>query len=986
MERAIEQSLFGGLFDAEAAATKDPSAKGIEPTQPEDAGERELGDSDLDDGAVPSTARSGSAARSASGSPAGIADNAGAADGTGELPQRVLAPMLKSYTEMKTRYPEHLLLFQVGDFYEIFFEDARIAADALSIRLTSRDKDQVDPIPMCGVPIHALDNYLPRLLKGGFSCVIVSQLDGPTEDAKGKKGPIRREITRIVTPGVRFEGDGLDEKQFNYLAALCVSNTGFGVLAFVDVSTGHLKIAEAESVEGLEELLKRVGPSELIVPSTLFDVPVTSRDDWMRSVQQIAAAAGTRVVKRPFLQVTRKEIGDRLEKLLSQGGSSDQTGALSQMLETLPPVALATVLASIQYVEEVSFTARPALSAFTVEQPATSLAVDSVTRRNLELTHNRQTGERKHSLLAAIDYTRTAMGCRLLAERLIAPSRNLAEITARHDAVAEMTGDQVRLDSLRQAFVGVRDLDRLVSRVTSARANPNDLRVLSDSLQTLPDIGQLCSVYTSEVLAQLHAHFDDLKDIADYLDSALVDAPPVRSNEGGIFKDGFDAEVDSLRSIRGDGKAWLLRLEQSEREKTGISALRIKYNNVFGYFIEVSKAHLAKVPAHFDRKQTLANAERFVTQELKEKEVSLLGAKARQIELERELFTELRSWVAERAGRIQRTSHVLSELDVIASFSYLADRHKYCRPVMRADQEMIIKNGRHPVVEQVLGAHHFVPNDSYLNGGPRRFAILTGPNMGGKSTYLRQIGLIQLLAQAGSFVPAEQAELGVVDRIFTRIGAADDLTRGDSTFMVEMREAAIILRKATSRSLVLIDEVGRGTATSDGLAIATAVAEWLHDAIGCRTVFATHFHPLTELSSHNEGAFCLSVGVIETGGEISFTHRIEERMADKSYGIEVARLAGLPEKLLRRAEAVLAQLGDERLGGAVVAKLPVDSAAQAAAGPAATFGSSPDAAGDGTVRAVLERLRNFSPERITPLQALMELAELKQLIDESETR
>ena len=887
-------------------------------------------------------------------------------DKSANLNKKPLAPMLAQYVQLKEEYPDHILLFQVGDFFEVFFEDAKLVADVLSIRLTSRDKDQTNPTPMCGVPIHALDNYLPKLLVEGLSCVVMSQV----EEAGARKGPVKREITRIVTPGVRYEGDGLDEKRFNYLAALCSTNNAVGAVSFIDVSTGHLRVEECDSNESLEEVLRRISPSEIVLPNTLFDVAVNRSESWLSLAKKVANDLNARVVRRPFAQISRDALGTRLNSLINPDSGGDGSGGrasgVATQLEGLSPGALSALAAAIDYVEEVSFSATPRLSRFSVEQPQSSVFIDYVTRRNLELTESRLDSDRKHSLLNHLDLCKTAMGSRLLAERLCAPSCDLKEINTRHDALEELIDSQESLELIRQVLIGVRDLDRLVSKVTSKRVTPSDLSLLAKSLEELPLLKNTIANFSSDLLASIAEQLDPLEDVCQRLFSALSDSPPVRISEGNIFQQGYNEQLDHLRDIRANGKQWLTNLENSEKAKTGISGLRVKYNNVFGYFIEISKVNLSKVPSHYERKQTLTNSERFITEELKEHEVEILSAKAKQIDLERELFVELRTWIASQSQRIQGTSRLLSELDVLSSLSYVAIKNNYCRPQLNDTQELRISNGRHPVVEKVLGAHNFIPNDTYLNGSDQRFAILTGPNMGGKSTYLRQIGLIQLLAQVGSYVPAESAELGVADRIFTRIGAADDLSRGDSTFMVEMREVATIVQKATSSSLVLIDEVGRGTATSDGLAIATAVAEWLIERIACRTVFATHFHRMTQLSEVRDGAHCLSVGVIEKDGEISFTHRIEHRPADRSYGIEVARLAGLPEKLLRRAAEVLEAVDEQAAGAVPLQVTEVDSSKEQLTDD---------------VRAVLDRLSSCKTDSITPLQALTELNELKQLID-----
>ena len=874
------------------------------------------------------------------------------------VPGKELAPMLQQYVTLKKKYKEHLLLFQVGDFFEIFFEDAPLAADALQIRLTSRNKDEAGAVPMCGVPIHALDNYLPRLLKAGFSVVIISQI----EESRSKKGMMQREVTRVVTPGVRFEGDGLDEKRFNYLAALLASSRETGAIAFVDVSTGWLRVQEFESTEDLSDVLRRVRPVELLLPSLVAGSVVDRTEKWYRTATDLAGELGAKLVYRPFEKPMREGVSAQLAASLSSGAEA----AVSE-LARLSLEGLQAVHSVLGYVDEVSFGNTPKISQFTHEEPSRSVLIDASTRRNLEITETRIDGERKNSLLSHIDYTKTAMGSRLLGEWILTPSADREEIENRLDAVEELVTNRDARSAFRDAFRSVRDIDRLVSRITGLRAVPRDFGSLRDSLAVFPDIASRFGTLQSKRLTALCSEFDPLDDVFDKLKTSLVEDPPMRVNEGDIFRPGFHPEVDRLRTIGDEGHTWLVALEQREREKTGISSLKVKFNNVFGYFLEVTKAHLDKIPKHYERRQTLVNAERFVIPELKEYESQLLSAKARRIELEKELFIELRQWMCEQAGRIQRSARCLSILDVLCSFAHLAEAHNYTRPKLRDDEQSIIIGGRHPVIERVLGFHQFIPNDTKLDSAKRRFAVLTGPNMGGKSTYLRQVGLIQLLAQAGSFVPAQSAELGIVDRIFTRIGAADDLARGDSTFMVEMREAATILRKATKRSLVLIDEIGRGTATRDGLSLATAIAEWLHDVIGCRTVFATHFHELTELEDAKEGAFCLAVGVIESGDDISFTHRIEEHAASKSYGIEVARLAGLPEPLLKRAGELLAIEHH-------VVQPPKSSPKRAEPAPV------PAPEKNWELEKIVQRVERCRPDSMTPIQALVELSEIKEIL------
>ncbi len=837
-------------------------------------------------------------------------------------PKRKLAPMLQQYVDIKQDYKEHVLLFQVGDFYEVFFDDAVTAAEVLGIRLTSRDKDQDNPIPMCGVPHHALDKYLPKLLTAGYSCVVVSQV----EDAKQAKGMVRRAITRIVTPGIRYEGDGLDEKQHNYLSAACQAPSGLSALSYVDVSTGHLRVREAETLDELLELIRRVEPAELILPSTLFGAAVSvskggGTGGWIREVRAVANELQTKIVMRPFEKISRQAAILRVDGLLA---GDVKHRAVGKEIEKLSEAGRAVLEASVDYIEEVSFGSSPGLAEFTVEEQKRTVFIDAATRRNLEICETRLDGDRRNSLLAHIDYTRTAMGSRMLSEWFLSPSSVRVDIEQRFDVIDELLSQSEILNSLRQEFAAIRDIDRLVTRLRSLRANPRDLATLRDSLRSLPAVAQVLGACQAPRLQTLFAEFDSLDDLRATLETAFVEEPPVRVSEGGIFNDGYNAEIDRLREIRTNGRSWLAELEASEKARTSIGALKIKYNNVFGYFIEISKAHLSKVPEDYERKQTLTNAERFVTPELKEYEVSILSAKGKQLDLERELFSELRAALNNNAGRIQKVSRILSELDGLCALAELARKHNYIRPTLTSGKnELSVSEGRHPVVERVIGPHNFVPNNVSLSASSRRLAVLTGPNMGGKSTYLRQIGLIQLMAQAGSFVPASKAELPLVDRIFTRIGASDDLSKGDSTFMVEMREASVIVRKASANSLVLIDEIGRGTATSDGLAIATAIAHWLHDEVACMTVFATHFHELTQLEQLKEAAFCLSVGVLEEQGEISFTYRIEESPADRSYGIEVARLAGLPEDLLAHAESLLEALEAGDATRAAALEVPV---------------------------------------------------------------
>lgn len=868
-----------------------------------------------------------------------------------------LAPMLKQYVDYKRRYPEHLLLFQVGDFYEVFFADAPTVSAALNIRLTSRDKSSDNPIPMCGVPLHAIDNYLPKLLTAGYSCALVSQVE---EANASRKGMVRRELTRIVTPGVRYEGDGLEEASSNYLAAAVLAPRGSGAVCFVDVSCGRVRIAEVEGEADLLEVIDRVQPSELIIPSTRNRLRVAGHEGWVRAAKKHVRENESHVVKRPFAEVSPDKTAAELARFMPQ------CKGLAQLAQRATPEARSALQALLDYIEEVSSGTAPVFASCEIEENSACVLLDAATRRSLELFEARIDGSRASSLLYHIDATKTSMGARLLREWIQAPSSDRRVIEARHDAVEELISCGAG-ETIRSALVGVRDIERVLSRITTGRANPRDLRLLADSLAELPALKLALESCRSPLLASCAAEFDDLEDLCRALSEALVEDPPAKVSEGGIFRRGYHVELDELRDLASDSKSLLASLEHSEKKRLGLSSgLKVKYNSVFGYFIEVTKANAGKVPERYERKQTLTNAERFVTEELKELAVKILSARSRQFDIERALFGELREFIAQHAARIQATAQLVSRLDVLCCFAHLARAKNYVRPELTDQPVAKIVRGRHPVVEGVIGAHNFVPNDLLLDTEQHRFAVLTGPNMGGKSTFLRQAGIIQLLAQVGSFVPAESALLGVVDRIFTRIGSGDDISRGESTFMVEMREVATIATRATPRSLVLIDEVGRGTATTDGLAIARAIAEWLHNKVGCRTIFATHFHELTDLEQHHQGVFCISVGVIEREDEreVLFTHRIEPGAADRSYGIEVARLAGLPDELLSRAARLLEQGGNpaSNLGAPLAAPAPRRNPG---------------------LQRLAEEIRLCNVDNMTPLEALNSLARLKGLAEKA---
>ena len=875
-------------------------------------------------------------------------------------PARELAPMLKHYLAVKERYPDFRVLFQVGDFYEVFFEDAKIISDALNIRLTSRDKSETDPIPMAGVPIHALDNYLPRLLEKGLSCVLVSQVDGTeTKIQNGKKVGVQREITRIITPGIRFEGDGLDEKRYNFLAAALISPRGSGAVGLIDVSAGILRLIEVESKESLLDTLRKFSPSEILLPSIVGRNPIQRDEKWIRAAKDLSLELGFQLSFRPYIEGERDAVAKKLGGLLL-----DQSRLAD--VERLSLESLFVVSGLLDYVESVSLKSNLKISRFELITDAGRSCLDAASIRNLEVTSTRADGGRRNSLLDFLDQTKTPMGSRLLTDWLLNPLTDLEQIQARHGAVDELLNNPGRRDELIRGLQFVRDIDRLVTRISLGRGNPRDLASVRESLLVLPQLKDTLSTLEAPLLKSLTDRLNLHSELKDLLQLAITDEPPLKLSEPGTIRSGYSADLDELITISTQGSHWLVKLEAQERQRSGIPSLKVKYNNVFGYFIEVTNTHANRVPAHYERKQTLTNAERFTIPELKEFEGKVLSAKARALELEKKLFSEVCGEVASRMSELQASAEVLGMLDALLSFAESAARHNFCKPEMVLDELTEISGGRHPVVESVIGSHNYVANDARLDTADQCFAVLTGPNMGGKSTYLRMVGIVHLMAQTGSFVPARSAKLGIVDRIFTRIGSADDLVRGESTFMVEMKEATAIALKATHKSLVLVDEVGRGTATTDGLAIAQALAEWLHDDIGCRTVFATHFHELTELPRAKERVFCLSVGVVEDGDHISFTHVIEHRAADRSYGIEVAKLAGLPTKILARAKELLN--GEE---------MPPPPPRSSPPNPKPTQ-PDPKEAEFKSLKQLVAEISATNLDKMTPIQGLVELSTIQQ--------
>ena len=792
-----------------------------------------------------------------------------------------LTPMMRQYREAKAAIPpDAVLLFRLGDFYEEFFEDAERVSKVLELVLTKRQG-----YPMCGFPYHALDSYLPRLIAAGLKVGIAEQM----EDPKLAQGIVKRQITRIVTPGTVTEGTLLDSSRNNFLASAVPGKAAFA-LALLDVSTGEFSVTLLPDVVELVEELARFKVRECLIPAGKAAELKSQLPDgecaellWTECPDfDFEAAENDRLLCRHFNVATLDGFGlkNRPEAVAAAGE------VLRYATESLRQEA--------GHVTELEFRIHD-----------DALQIDAATLRNLEILENRTDNTKAGSLLGVLDHTSTAMGARLLRGWLLRPLCDHDRIVARADAVEAFVSDPLTLEELRETAGGVRDLERITGRLNIGSATPRDLQNLAFSLGHLPGVRQLVGCFDVPILVSALDRIGDFGEVTRRIDATIADNPPLSAGDGGVIRAGFSPELDELRSAAAEGKTWLSQIQQREIERTGIKSLKVKYNSVFGYYIEVSKSNLAAVPEDYIRKQTLVNAERFITPELKELENRILGAEEKSRALELAIFAELREFVLKFTSRIQAAAAALAEIDALAGLAECARINHYTRPRITDGDELVIKGGRHPVLEQTLGADKFVPNDTELNGDLRRMMLLTGPNMAGKSTYIRQVALLTIMAQIGSFIPAEQAQIGIADKLFTRIGASDDLSRNQSTFMVEMVETANILRHATARSLVILDEIGRGTSTFDGLSIAWSVAEFLHDETRCRTLFATHYHELTELAGTRRGVNNFNVAVKEYGDDIIFLRQIVPGACDRSYGIHVGRLAGLPGAVLERANEIL---------------------------------------------------------------------------------
>ena len=858
-----------------------------------------------------------------------------------------LSPMMKQYFQIKEQNKDCILFYRLGDFYEMFYEDAKIASRELELTLTGRDCGQEERAPMCGVPFHSCEGYIARLVAKGYKVAICEQ----TEDPKTAKGLVKRDIIRVITPGTVMEQSMLEEGKNNYISCLYAEQKIIG-LCFCDISTGELYVTEITGKDAaniLANQLSSYSPREILLGGDI--IKIKSLPGFIKS----KLSAGVEMLEDDRFSLAvctktvQKQFGEEYEAIKDK------------------PVLVSTVGALIAYLKETQMSGLERISHMELYSEAQYMRLDFNTQRNLELTQTMLTKEKRGSLLWVIDKTKTAMGKRLMRSWLEHPLMNISKINNRQSAVEELVGDTVLRLELTENLTGIFDIERLMTRMVYGSANARDLRSLCAAIQNLPKISQLLAPCHSTYLKLVYNNLDLLEDIHKLIDDAIVESPPFTVREGGMIKSGFNKELDTVVSDMTDSKDILAKIETEERDKTGIPKLRVGYNKVFGYYIEVTNSYKSQVPAEYIRKQTLTNCERYITPALKDVESRILGAKDRSVAMEYAIFDGIRVRVADNLERIQKTARALAALDVITSLANVASDNRYVRPEVTQSSVIHIKNSRHPVVEALLKDAPFVPNDVHLDSRGDRVAIITGPNMAGKSTYMRQIALIVLLAQMGSFVPVSTAQIGIVDSIFTRVGASDDLASGQSTFMVEMSEVAHIVKSATSKSLLILDEIGRGTSTFDGMSIARAVLEYCADKkkLGAKTLFATHYHELTVMEQLLDGVKNYNIAVKKRGDDITFLRRIIPGGADDSYGIEVAKLAGVPNSIIQRAKEVLAEL---------------ESGKEEAVRPAAPKGDAQLSLMAAVESPVTERLRELDLNTLTPIEAMNLLYELKSMV------
>ena len=803
------------------------------------------------------------------------------------------SPMMQHYIATKEQYKDCILFYRLGDFYEMFFDDAITTSRELELTLTGKDCGQEERAPMCGIPFHAAEIYISRLIGKGYKVAICEQL----EDPKQAKGIVKRDVIRVVTPGTVMESNMLDEKKNNYIMSIYKNGLYFGV-AVCDISTGDFfatQIKENNNFAVLLDEISRYTPAEIVVNDMMF-----------------ASTEEINKIKERFECYISKQAEAKYEENYQAMQDNYSIYLEEKELENKEEKMLALMASNglISYLNETQKIKLEHINKINIYNNTKYMSLDINTRRNLELTEKMRDKSKKGTLLWVLDKTSTSMGGRQLRRWINDPLINIEEINARLDSVKELKDNMILKGDVIDNLKRVYDIERLIGKISYGNANGRDMISLKNSIGQLPNLKQILSTAESKMLKQLYMQLDELKDIYDLINAAIVEEPPISVKEGGLIKLGYNKEIDEYKEATTNGKKWIVDLEAKERENTGIKNLKVGYNKVFGYFIEVTKSNLSQVPENYIRKQTLTNAERYITEELKELEEKTLGAQEKLIDLEYKVFQDIRTKISSQIQRIQKAASIVSSLDVLASFATVAEDLNYCMPIVDKSGEIDIKGGRHPVIEKMLPYGSFIENDTYLNKESDRLGIITGPNMAGKSTYMRQVALITLMAQIGSFVPANYAKIGVVDKIFTRVGASDDLSMGQSTFMVEMMEVATILKESTSNSLVILDEIGRGTSTYDGLSIAWAVAEYIADKekCGAKTLFATHYHELTELESKIEGVKNYSIAVKEKGEDIIFLRKIVKGGTDESYGIHVAKLAGVPKEVLKSANTILKSL------------------------------------------------------------------------------
>ncbi|MFO0429623.1 MAG: DNA mismatch repair protein MutS [Planctomyces sp.] len=868
-----------------------------------------------------------------------------------------LSPMMERYMEVKRQNPGAILLFRMGDFYELFHDDAENASRVLGLTLTSRDKSTDNPIPMAGFPYHQLDAYLQKLIQAGFRAAICDQV----EDPKKAKGLVRREVTRVVTPGTLTDDQLLDPRQSNFIACVAPSRKSIG-LAWLELSTGRFLVSEIEPAQ-LQDEIARIKPAECLIPENVVQ-------DQSLSILR-AGSGGPLLTARPAWCFAK----DETRRLLRE---HFQTTTLEGFDLTDESPAVTAAGALLEYVRDTQRTSLPHIERLEVWRHSRHMMIDEATRRSLELTQTIRDGRRENTLLWVLDQTCTPMGARMLSDWLSDPLTDIEQIGLRLDVVEELITEMTLRDQIREALRQIYDLQRLTTRVATGRCSPRDLVCLAATLEQLPQLRARLAARRSRRLQMLEQRLELCPEVRTAIRNALIDEPPLSVSDGGVIRPGFHAQLDELRDLARGGKQWIAAYQAQESQRTGIPNLKIGFNKVFGYYLEVTGSHREKVPADYIRKQTLKNQERYITPALKEYEDKVLRAEDQAKALEQELFAELRETVAKAVPQLLRTADSLAEIDVFCSLSHLASTAGYCRPELCDYVIMEIHEGRHPVLDRLMPAGQFVPNDVRLgvsadpsgNGGTGRVQIITGPNMAGKSTYIRQAALITIMAQMGSFVPARSARLGIADRVFARVGASDELGRGQSTFMVEMTETARILNAASARSLVILDEIGRGTSTYDGISLAWAITEHLHDEVRCRTMFATHYHELTELTQTLKHSSNWNVAVQENNDDVIFLHRIVEGSAGRSYGIHVAKLAGVPRPVTDRAATILETLERDHVSSDGRPKVPPRETSRQRRQQRSLFELPEDP--------VLGEIRKLEIDNLSPIQALQELYRLRQ--------